>query len=109
LGDWHGVRLRLLTEHRRRRCAFVARGALGIAAGEFLLDRRIRGEALAVAAATVAPSAAASAPPAAAVALTMRLDRPFEAGCVGGFARLLRWLKVVLTRRGSEVCGLLLR
>src|SRR2546430_13910458 len=39
----------------------------------------------------------------------MRLDRPFEAGCVGRFARLLRRLGVVLTRRRSEVCAPLLR
>src|SRR6476646_521773 len=39
----------------------------------------------------------------------MRLGRLLEADCVGGFARLLRRLRFVFTRRSSEARALLLR
>src|SRR5262249_10090802 len=75
-------------------------------AREFGLRRNFPREALAVAAATVAPSAPPSAapPPALAVAIAMRLCRPFGAP-VAGLLRLARSSEVMLGRRRGKVRG----
>src|SRR5439155_20309273 len=75
-------------------------------ARELGLRRNFRCEALAVAAATVAPPAPPSAAPAPALAVAVRLGRPFRAAPVAGLLRLVRSSEVMLGRRRGKVRGL---
>src|SRR5262249_61593411 len=116
LGDRHGPRFALGDRGHGRLGRGNGSGLVEVVDGacEFRLRRTLRREALALAAAAVAPSAPPPAAPSSALALAMRLCRPFGAapavvglvGLVRSSDILVRSSDIMLAGGGSKVGGL---